>query len=189
LKPSLAPAHPLFGYNLVKISKMGYNATEIFLLGGRDLVINLRKANMSDIESMASLINEYANQGLMLHRTLASMYQRIRDYTVVEKKGVIVGLGGLHILWKDLAEICSLAVHPQHTKQNLGKTLVEHLLREGRELQIEKIFALTFQPLFFEKCGFTRIDKKELPQKVWTECINCPHFPDCKEIALIKIIS
>ena len=79
------------------------------------MVINLRKANMSDIESMASLINEYANQGLMLHRTLASMYKRIRDYTVIEKKGVIVGLGGLPIIWKDLVEICSLAVHPQHT--------------------------------------------------------------------------
>lgn len=153
------------------------------------MIIHFRKANMSDIESMAALIKEYADQGLMLHRTLSSMYQRLRDYTVVEKNGIIVGLGGLHILWSDLAEICSLAIRPRHTRQNLGKRLVEHLLAEGRKLQIEKIFALTFQPLFFEKCGFTYIDKKELPQKVWTECINCPHFPDCNEIALIKKIS
>ncbi len=148
--------------------------------------MKFRKARMSDVEKMAALINSYANQGLMLHRTIPSMYQKIREYTVVEREGTIVGVGGLHVMWKDLAEICSLAVHPEHIKNGLGLALVDWLIVEGRQLGIEKIFTLTYQPTFFERCGFTRIDKEQLPQKVWTECINCPKFPNCDEIALIR---
>ncbi len=145
-----------------------------------------RKAKMSDIETIAALINYYAERGAMLPRTIPSMYQRIREYTLIEDNGAIIAVGGLHILWNDLAEICSLAVQPENIKTGLGSSLVEKLMQEGRELGIQNIFALTYQPLFFEKCGFTRIEKEKLPQKVWTECINCPKFPNCDEIALIK---
>lgn len=146
-----------------------------------------RKAKMSDVGNMAALINSYAEQGLMLHRTIPSLYQRIRDYTVVENEGTVIGVGGLHILWKDLAEICSVAIHPQHVNNGLGMALVDILLQESRELEIEKVFTLTYRPGFFEKCGFTKIEKESLPQKVWMECVNCPKFPNCDEIALIKI--
>jgi len=138
---------------------------------------------------MASLINSYAETGVMLPRAIPSMYQRIREYTVIEENETIVAVGSLRILWSDLAEICSLAVRPENTKRGLGFSLVDKLILESRELEINNIFALTYQPIFFEKCGFTRIEKENLPQKVWTECINCPKFPNCDEIALIKKIS
>lgn len=141
---------------------------------------------MSDVQIMNSMINHYAKLELMLPRTLPAMYQRIRDYTVVEEKGEIVAVGGLHILWHDLAEICSLAVHQDKVNSGIGRGLVEHLNMECVKLEIKKLFTLTYQPVFFEKCGFTRIDKEQLPQKVWTECINCPKFPNCDEIALIR---
>lgn len=150
--------------------------------------MKFRKAKMTDIESMASLINSYADKGLMLHRTIPSMYQRIREYTVVEQDDTLVAVGGLHVMWKDLAEICSLAVHPHNINNGLGMALVEKLIEECRDLGIERVFTLTYKPGFFERCGFTRIDKEELPQKVWTECINCPKFPNCDEIALIKFL-
>ncbi|NLJ56417.1 MAG: N-acetyltransferase [Firmicutes bacterium] len=146
----------------------------------------LRKAKISDVDNMAALINLYAAKGKMLYRSIPSLYQKIRDYSVVEKEGVIIGVGGLHILWNDLAEICSLAVEPRYIKNGLGSALVHRLCREGRRLKIAKVFALTYQPGFFEKCGFMRIDKESLPQKVWMECVNCPKFPNCDETALIK---
>lgn len=145
-----------------------------------------RKARMPDVEKMALLINSYADQGLMLHRTIPSLYQKIRDYTVIEEDGNILGVGGLRILWKDLAEICSLAINPPKAGIGLGKSLVEALVKECQELAVEKVFTLTYQPEFFKRCGFNLIDKEELPQKVWTECINCPKFPNCDEIALIR---
>lgn len=141
---------------------------------------------MSDVETMASLINSYAGEGLMLSRTIPSLYQKIRDYTIIEEDGLIIGVGGLHILWKDMSEICSLAIHPQYIKNGLGLALVDRLLLESKEIGVEKVFTLTYQPAFFEKCGFSRIDKENLPQKVWTECVNCPKFPNCDEIALIR---
>lgn len=145
-----------------------------------------RKARIPDVEQMAVLINSYAEQGLMLHRTITSLYQRIRDYTLIEKNTAIIGVGGLHVLWKDLSEICSLAISPDYINNGLGQALVDKLLSESKQLGIEKVFTLTYQPVFFEKCGFTRIEKELLPQKVWTECVNCPKFPNCDEIALIR---
>lgn len=149
----------------------------------------LRKARISDVDSMAALINFYAEKGKMLYRTVPSLYQKIRDYTVIEKEGAVIGVGGLHILWNDLAEICSLAIDPLYVRNGLGKAIVQRLLRESRKLKIFQVFTLTYQPGFFEKCGFTRIDKENLPQKVWMECVNCPKFPNCDETALIKIIT
>ena len=149
----------------------------------------LRKARISDVDGMAALINFYAEKGKMLYRTIPSLYQKIRDYSVIEKDGAVIGIGGLHILWKDLAEICSLAIDPHYVKNGLGTALVHRLYREGRKLKIAQVFALTYQPGFFEKCGFTRIDKESLPQKVWMECVNCPKFPNCDETALIKTVT
>ena len=141
---------------------------------------------MADSQTLASMIKYYADLELMLPKNLPFLYQRLRDYTVVEENGGIVAVGGLHILWHDLAEVCSLAVQPEKTNSGIGRGLVEHLIMECVKLEINKSFALTYQPGFFEKCGFKRIEKEQLPQKVWTECINCPKFPNCDEVALIR---
>lgn len=147
-----------------------------------------RKAKMSDIKNIAALINFYAEKGAMLPRTIPSMYQRIRDFTIIEESSTIIAVGSLHILWNDLAEICSLAVRPESVNCGLGSSLVKKMIQESKELEIKNVFTLTYQPLFFEKCGFKRVNKESLPQKVWTECINCSKFPNCDEIALIRSV-
>lgn len=146
----------------------------------------IRKAVMSDVESMHGLINKYAEKGLMLARSRSMFYESLRDYSVVEENGEIIGVGGLHILWSDLVEIRSVAISPDYTKKGVGRELVEVLEQEARELLIPTVFALTYQPGFFAKCGYTEISNKDLPHKVWKECINCPKFPDCDEHAVIK---
>ena len=151
--------------------------------------MNLRKAKMSDIEEIHRLINDYANQGLMLPRSRSMLYENLREFTVVETQGTLVGTGALHIIWEDLAEVRALALRPEYTRQGLGRRLVGALIDEARALEIKKVFALTYQPEFFEKCGFRRVQKDEMPQKVWKECINCPKFPHCDEIALIHEVS
>jgi amino-acid N-acetyltransferase len=145
----------------------------------------LRKARMHDVEGMNKLIDYYAGQGLMLPRNLNTLYQNIRDYVLVEIDGEIKGIGGLHVFWHDLAEIRSLAVTPDLVKKSIGGKIVNYFLQEAKEMGLKKVFTLTYQPVFFEKIGFTRINKEELPQKVWQECIHCIKFPNCDEIALI----
>ena len=144
-----------------------------------------RKARISDMEEIHGLINHYADKGLMLARSRAMLYEFLRDFAVTEIEGKIVAAGALHILWEDLAEIRALAVMPEYAGKGIGKGLVEYFLKESYELGIPKIFALTYQQGFFEKCGFTVVGKESLPHKVWKECIECPKFPNCEEIALV----
>lgn len=145
----------------------------------------LRKAKMSDVEDIHRLINDYAAKGLMLPRSRIALYENLREFTVAEEDGAFLGTGALHIIWEDLAEIRALAVAPQATGRGIGRRLVEALLLEARDLQIPTVFALTYQTEFFAKCGFRPVEKDEMPQKVWKECINCPKFPHCDEVATI----
>jgi amino-acid N-acetyltransferase len=149
-----------------------------------------RKATMADIPAVHQLINEYAGQGLMLRRTMLFLYESVRDFTVAEEEetGTIVGVGGLHIMWHDLAEIRSLAVKADLKSKGVGRGLVEFLLEEGRTMGLKRIFALTYQQGFFEKCGFSVVQKETLPQKVYSECIYCDKFHKCDEIAMIRLL-
>jgi len=149
-------------------------------------MVTFRKARMTDVENLHALINSYAGQGLMLPRSRSMIYESLREFTVVEDDGEFLGTGGLHIIWEDLAEIRALALSVNATGQGIGRKLVENLLIEAGELSIPRVFALTYQREFFEKCGFQLVDKDQMPHKVWTECINCPKFPNCDEQAMMK---
>jgi amino-acid N-acetyltransferase len=146
----------------------------------------IRKAKISDIRELHKLINFYAEQGEMLPRSLNELYENIRDFLVFEERGEILGCCALHVSWEDLGEIKSLAVKPGHTGKGIGRKLIEACLEETNELGIKKVFALTFKPEYFEKKGFRKIEKDELPHKIWSECINCPKFPNCEEVAMLR---
>ena len=145
----------------------------------------MRKAKISDVESIHTLITYYAEQDLMLARSRNMLYENLREFTIAEDQGRVVAAGSLHITWQDLAEIRAMAVTPDYMKKGIGRRLVSKFIEEARELEIPRIFALTYQDGFFAKCGFSVIDKDSLPQKVWKECVNCPKFPNCEEIAMI----
>lgn len=144
----------------------------------------IRKARLADVEEIHDLVNYYADKSMMLSRTRSMLYENIRDFVIIEIGSEIVGVGALHVLWHDLAELRSLAVKNSLLGQGIGKQLVEFILNEAKELGIQKVFTLTYQPGFFEKLGFTIIEKEAMPRKVWTDCINCPKFPNCNEICM-----
>lgn len=144
-----------------------------------------RKAKISDAEAIHALINHYAGEGLMLARSRNMIYEFIRDFTVADEKGEVIAAGAMHILWEDLAEVRALAVAPAYKGAGIGRGLVKSLVKEAWELEIPKVFTLTYQPEFFAKCGFKPVSKDVLPHKVWKECIECPKFPNCDENALL----
>ncbi|MFC2033953.1 N-acetyltransferase [Chloroflexota bacterium] len=147
--------------------------------------MNIEKAKISDAEQIHKLINHFASNGEMLARSLSEIYENIRDYFVIRDDKQLIACVALHVFWKDLAEIKSLAVNEESQRKGMGDRLIEVCLKEARELNIPSVFCLTYKPDFFAKCGFSEIDKDELPQKIWTECFRCPKYPDCDEIALI----
>jgi len=146
----------------------------------------VEKARIKDVDQMQKLINYYADKGEMLARPLSEIYENVRDYFVVRHGERVIACGALHVSWLDLAEIKSLAVAEDSREQGIGAQLVEVCLQEAKELGIATVFCLTYNPAFFEKFGFSQVDKMELPRKVWTECYRCPKFPDCDEVALVR---
>jgi amino-acid N-acetyltransferase len=144
-----------------------------------------RKAKITDVEPIHALITYYADRGLMLARSRAMLYESLREFTIAEDQGLVIGAGALNIIWEDLAEIRALVVAPEYNGRGIGRDLVRTFIDEARELGIPRVFALTYQQVFFEKCGFQVVAKESLPQKVWKECVNCPKFPNCEEIAMI----
>ena len=145
----------------------------------------LRKATIDDVEKIYKLINDFAAKNVMLPRSLSELYENIRDFFVFIQDDTLVGCAALHIFWKDLAEIKSVAVLETTQRKGIGRKLVRVCIREARKLRIAKMFVLTYVPEFFEKCGFRRVEKETLPHKIWSECVKCHKFPDCGEIPLI----
>ena len=147
-----------------------------------------RKATFADIEPIFTLVSGYASKGEMLARSRNTLYETLRDMIVaVDERGVVVGVGGLHILWDRLAEVRTMAVAPDYTRHGIGAAIVERLIEEGKKLGVTKFFTLTYKPGFFQTLGFEIVPKNSLPQKVWKDCIDCPKFPDCDEIPLVRL--
>ena len=143
------------------------------------------KARIADILQIQKLVNHFAAKGEMLPRALSELYENVRDFYVVRSGEEVIGCAALHVFWLDLAEIRGVAVVEEMQNQGVGAVIIEACVDEARNLGINTIFCLTYRPGFFERFGFYQIDKKELPHKIWAECLRCPKFPDCDEIALI----
>ncbi len=144
----------------------------------------IRHARIPDARKIHKLLLVYAQDGQLLGRSLANIYDSIRDFYVYEEDGEILGIGALSICWEDLAEVRSLAVAPGQQGKGIGRKIVKMCLSEATELGLKRVFALTYQPIFFKTLGFFDIEKSELPQKIWGDCINCVKYPDCDELAL-----
>ena len=146
----------------------------------------IRKAKLKDVQEIQQLIKLYSARGEMLPRSLSELYDHIRDFYVSIRNGKVIGICALHICWDDLAEVRSLAVEAKARNKGIGAKLVKACLEESEALGAKRIFALTYQPEFFERLGFKRVDKSVLPHKIWTDCLKCVKFPDCDEIAVVK---
>jgi len=143
-------------------------------------------AEIHDARAIHDLVNLYAHRGDMLPRTMGEVYENLRDFYVVRDEQQFYGCVALHIVWSDLAEIKSLAVAEDVQARGLGSLLVNAAVEEARKIGLERVFALTYRPAFFERLGFEQADVMTLPRKVWNECYRCPKFPSCNEIALVR---
>jgi amino-acid N-acetyltransferase len=151
----------------------------------------IRKAKIKDIKAIHTLLQIYSSKGELLPRPFSKLYDHLRDFIVYvdETDNEIIGCCALQFCWEDLAEIRSLAVHPDYLRKKIGTLLAETVLAEAKTYDIRKVFSLTYKPGFFEKLGFVQVDKAELPLiKIWSDCILCVKFPNCDEIAMIKEI-
>jgi amino-acid N-acetyltransferase len=148
--------------------------------------LSVRKAAMRDIPNVLRLINLYAAAGVMLPRTEFEMSENIRDFSVAYDGDTLVGCGALHFYTPTTAEVRSLAVLPEMKQHGIGRLVVETLETEARDNELEAIFAFTYVSGFFQKLGFSEVERGELPLKAWKDCLRCPKFQNCDEIAVLK---
>jgi amino-acid N-acetyltransferase len=151
--------------------------------------LNIRPARVGDVPAIHDLIRTFADRKLMIRRALGELYESIREFIVAtDDDGQVVGCAALHVFWEDLAELKCLAVSERMQGRGVGRRLVDACWNAARDLEIKTVFTLTYAADFFEKCGYHRIDKADLPHKIWNECVRCPLFPTCQEIALIRSV-
>ena len=145
----------------------------------------IEQARVADAKAIHELVTFWADRGDMLHRPMGEIYEAIRDFKVARLGGQVVGCGSLHIMGADLAEVRSLAVAEEAQGKKVGAQIVAACVDDARTFGLDRVFALTYRPGFFEKQGFRVANVMEFPQKVWGECVRCPFFTNCKEVAVV----
>jgi len=151
--------------------------------------VKTRKATMKDIPEMLALINGYARDGIMLPRNEFELAEGVRDFTVIEdESGRVVGCAALHFYGPAVAEVRSLAVQPHLKGGGAGRALMDALDEEAHCFDLDVVFAFTYVPGFFAKLGYREVHRDELPLKAWKDCLRCPKFQACDEIAVMKAL-
>ena len=149
-------------------------------------LMTVRKARMSDIGGLMALINGYAREGIMLPRNEFELSESIRDFTVIAQGEKFLGCAALHFYGPTLAEVRSLAVDPAAKGLGAGRMLMAALELEAREFDLEALFAFTYVVSFFQKMGYLEVARDDLPLKAWKDCLRCPKFQACDEVAVVK---
>lgn len=154
--------------------------------------LRVRPAQADDVPTIYENIRYWADQQRMLVRPMNDLFENLRDFFVaelVDEDGTVTfaGNGALHVLWGDIAEVRGLAVAHGVQARGVGRALVEACEHEARRIGIPVVFAWTYEIGFFERCGFSLIDKtRDLHPSVWSECLRCPFFGNCNENGVVK---
>ena len=163
-------------------------ADAFFEIPGAARHLTVRKARMRDIPPILALINGYAAKGVMLPRTEFELSEAIRDFTAVYLGDRFLGCGALHFYSPTIAEIRSLAVHEDAKTHGVGRKLIEALAAEAESYELDAVFAFTYVVEFFSKVGFEVVERGALPLKAWKDCVRCPKFQACDEVAVLRIL-
>jgi amino-acid N-acetyltransferase len=149
-------------------------------------MVSIRKAILSDVDTISSLINNPLEKDFLLSLPPDKICANIRDFFVAVINKKIIGCVALHIYSCTLAELRSLVVHPSNRKKGTGSLLAKSALKEAVKLGLSRIFALTQAIQFFTALDFKEVKKESLPEKVYKDCIYCSKLHDCVEVAMVK---
>ena len=128
----------------------------------------IRRARTSDVPVIKQLVDTYAGK-ILLEKNLVTLYEAVQEFWVAEHDGEVVGCGALHVLWSDLGEVRTVAVAPSMTGRGIGHAIVDRLLHVARDLQLQRLFVLTFETEFFGRHGFNEIEGTPVTAEVYEE--------------------
>jgi len=150
--------------------------------------LEIQSATLHDVGELEDFIAAYTSDGTLLPRTRANLLDHVRDFRVVYAGDDLIGCGALQVVSSKLAEVRSVAVHPQWRGGGVGSRIVESLLRDAHELGLRRTFCLTRRESFFARLGFVVVPKESFPHKIWNDCRMCPRQDACDEIAMLRVL-
>lgn len=136
------------------------------------MTVVVRRARTGDVLAIRALVDIYASGGILLDKPMVTLYEDVQEFDVAELDGTIVGCGALHVLWADLAEVRTVAVDPAHRQRGIGHQLLESLLARARELDVHRVFCLTFEVAFFAEHGFKQFTATAVEPGVYEELLQ-----------------
>ena len=116
----------------------------------------IRPAAPGEMPAIRRLIGAY--ESLLMQSDLP----RVPSFFLAEVEGRVVGCCALQIYSRRLAEIRSLAVHPDFTRSGIGSQLVAACKQRAKERGIKQVMAVTSSPAFFEKLDFATFRRERI---------------------------
>jgi amino-acid N-acetyltransferase len=147
--------------------------------------IALRTADASEVRKLHALIQANLEEGHLLPRTLPELTKHASRFVVAARGRKIVGCGELAALSTRVAEVRSLAVDVSARGARVGVMIVDELRRRARREGFEKLCAFTHVPGYFIHMGFSIVPHLWVPEKIFTDCVNCPQFRKCGQYAMV----
>jgi amino-acid N-acetyltransferase len=135
--------------------------------------VSVRRARTSDVRDIVALVDAYARERILLGKELVTLFEDVQEFRVaVAPDGQVIGCGALHVMWEDLAEVRTLAVDQDWRKHGVGRTLLQALVEQAREVGVRRLFCLTFEVDFFARHGFHPIDGTPVEPAVYAELLR-----------------
>jgi amino-acid N-acetyltransferase len=126
-----------------------------------------------DIPAIRDLVQPYADERILLAKELVGYFEATPEFLVAtDDAGMVIGCGALHVMWSDLAEVRTLAVHPERRRRGVGHALLSALLDRARGYGLRRVFCLTFEVNFFAHHGFQQIDGTPVDPEVFAELVR-----------------
>ena len=132
----------------------------------------IRQARTSDVRSIRDLVDAYSSDRRLLSKATVTLYEAVQEFLVVERAGSVVGCGAVHVMWEDLAEVRTLAVDSTLTRHGIGGALLDRLVERARDLEVKKLFCLTFETAFFTRHGFHEIEGTPVEPGVFEQLLQ-----------------
>ncbi|MDD2857564.1 MAG: amino-acid N-acetyltransferase [Candidatus Nanopelagicales bacterium] len=132
----------------------------------------VRPAHPRDVPAIREMVDYYASRGILLAKATVTLYEDIQEFIVAVDGDEVIGCGALHVMWEDLAEVRTVAVRPNTARAGVGSAILEALIARARELDITRVFCLTFETRFFGKHGFMEIEGAPVAPEVYPQLLQ-----------------
>lgn len=135
-------------------------------------MFNIRPARTSDITQIKEICEPLIQQRILLGKELVELYESVQEFVVAESEGRVIGFGALHVMWRDLAEVRTLAIHPDYRQHGIGAAILRELLERAKLLGTNRVFCLTFETEFFASHGFVEISNTPVDPETYGELVR-----------------